>query len=99
MFCIDLSLILAHVNPSGLSQVLPKEGSDHVLARPRLNCFAPSRLRPIALQNTLQFDIIFLLLLTIAILISLPLLAFFSNYNFLDFSFHNMSFGLFSSQI
>lgn len=30
MFYIDLSLILAHINPSGLPQVLAKEGSDHV---------------------------------------------------------------------
>jgi len=87
MFCIDLSLILAHINPSGLPQLLAKEGSDHVLARPKLNCFSPSRPRAITLSNTLQSDTTFLLLLTIAGLISLSLLAFLRNHYFLHFSF------------
>lgn len=75
------------MNPSGLPQVLAEEDSDHVLARLDGEKLLSSRPRPISPPNIFWFDIIFLLLLTIASLISQSLLALFSSYHFLDFSF------------
>lgn len=87
MFCIDLSLTLAHIRPSALPQVLAEEGSDHDIAIPKLNHFCLSRPRFITLPSPFQFNIIVLFLHTVASLISQYHLPLFSNYHLLDFFF------------